>query len=71
MAYKGSFECAGLIFDIFDTERVPVGLTSNKYYITPMLATRVEIWLIKNNINKVENKDHMATLISQGLLGVY
>ena len=71
MAYQCSFKCEDIIFDIFDTERVPVGLTKNKYYITPKKAIGVELWLTESGLDKIRTKEQMETLISKGLVGVY
>lgn len=71
MAYQCSFKCADIIFDIFDTERVPIGLTKNEYYITPKKAMGVELWLAENGLDKVRTMEQIETLIFIGLIGIY
>jgi hypothetical protein len=71
MAYQCSFKCADIIFDIFDTERVPVGVTKNKYFITPKKAIDAELWVIENKIDKVRTNEQMEMLISKGIIGTY
>ena len=71
MAYQCSFKCEDIIFDIFDTERVPIGLTKNDYYITPKMAAGVELWLLENKLDKVRTMEQIETLIFIGLIGIY
>ncbi len=71
MAYQCSFKCEDIIFDIFDTERVPIGLTKNKYYITPKKAVEVELWLLENKLDKVRTREQVEVLISKEFIGIY
>jgi len=71
MPYLCSFKCIDIVFDIFDTERVPIGVTKNKYFVTPQRAMNIEIWMLKNNIDKIKTKEQLELLISNNLLGIY
>jgi len=71
MPYLCSFKCIDIVFDIFDTGRVPIGVTKNKYFVTPQRAMNIEIWMLKNNIDKIKTKEQLELLISNNLLGIY
>ena len=66
-----TFRCAGIEFDVYDSERVPVGLSECKYFITPDKIKLVEQWSKINGIDKVRTAEQMHTLISVKLIGVY
>ena len=65
------FKCAGTIFDIYDSERVPVGVSSNKYYITPNRTVLAHQWLWENGLDKIRTPEHVQALVSKNILGVY
>ena len=71
MAIIGVFRCADIDFDIHDSERIPIGLSAEKYYITPKKIDLVEQWLTTNNLEKVETKEQVELLISLKLIGTY
>ena len=66
-----SFRCAGIEFDLHDSERIPVGLSSLKYYVTPHRMELIEQWLRINSHPKVCTKQQMHQLISMKLIGTY
>lgn len=71
MPYQASYICCNIIFDIWDSERILSGLTSNKYFITPSLFEKVEKWMIDNFILKVETKEQMDFLIKSKFIQKY
>ena len=71
MGKVATFCCAGTEFDVYDSERVPVGLSKYKYYITPNKVKLVEQWIKINGIDKVRTAEQMRMLISTKLIGVY
>lgn len=71
MAYLGSYNCSDVIFDIYDSERIPVNKTKNEHYVTPKRLIKIEVWMIKNNIYKIDSIDIVNTLIKENMIGTY
>jgi hypothetical protein len=71
MAYCCSYKCCDVIFDVFDSERVLLGVTKNKYYVTPSLMDRIDAWMIENMIIMITKQEDMEELISRGLVAQY
>ena len=66
-----TFRCASIKFDFYDSERVPVGLSECKYYLTPHRLELIERWIKVNGFDKIRTKEQMQMLISTKLLGTY
>ncbi len=66
-----TYECSGILFDFYDTERVPADSPDAKYYITPKKLALVEKWLIEHNIDKITTEEQMNFLIEQGWVVLY
>ena len=66
-----SMNCAGVIFDIYDGERVPLGMSKNKYYVTPSLGQNIKAWMAASCVDKVKTFEQMQELIQKGLIGSY
>lgn len=71
MALACVFECDTIEFDVYDSERVPVGKSTYKYYVTPSRVSEIEQWLRLRNLDKVTTRTHMEELIAIGLIGEY
>ena len=71
MSLLCSFNCCDTIFDVYSSERVPVGLTKNKYYITPKRLALIEAWMIRSNVDKIISKDMIEHLINNKLITEY
>jgi len=66
-----SFSCAGYIFDIYDNDRIPVGLSKNKYYVVPSMHDNLKLWMFDKAIEKISTKEHMQELIEIGYIKTY
>lgn len=71
MALLCSYACAGYSFDVYDSERVPVGKSSYKYYVTPRRMTLIEQWMYDNFVMKIDKPEQVQELIDKGFIGVY
>jgi hypothetical protein len=71
MARLLTFECAGIAFDVYDTDRIPVGKSKYKYFITPAMISAVEKWIKDSGVDKVRTREQMEQLISMGFIGAY
>jgi len=71
MAFICGMKCAGIIIDIHDSERVAMGVSKNKYYITPSRTTQVNQWLWENGLDMVTTAEHVQELVDKKILGVY
>lgn len=71
MSYQASYLCCDVIFDIWDSERILSGMTSNKYFITPSLLEKVEKWMIDNFILEISTKEQMGFLIENKFIQKY
>lgn len=71
MALICSMNCDDVIFDIYDNERIPIGLSKNKYYVTPKLSNNIQLWMLSEYVEKVGTKEQMAELIKLGFIGTY
>ena len=71
MAKLLTYKCADILFDLYDTERVPVIKSDIKYYITPKRLDEVCEWLDSCNDTKITTIDQMEILIAIGLIGEY
>lgn len=63
--------CGNIIFDVYNTERVPLGISKNKYYVTPESAQDIRFWMWNNNVEKVSSEKHMRELIELGYIRNY
>jgi hypothetical protein len=66
-----TYDCSGIVFDFYDTERVPEDSSDANYYLTPKKLALVEKWLIENNIDKITTLDQMSLLIERGWIASY
>ena len=71
MARLLTYKCAGIEFDFYDTERVPIIKSAVKYFMTPSRLDEVCEWMKIRNITSVTASDQMEELIAIGLLGEY
>ena len=71
MARQASMKCAGVVFDIYDSERVPVGISKNNYYVTPNVLEDIRFWMFDKGINKVTTLEEMQELIRLGYIKDY
>ncbi len=67
-----SFKCNDIVFDVYDTERIPMGAHKYKYYITPRRYALIEAWRIKNDIfDPISSKEQLDYLIDNDFIGTY
>jgi hypothetical protein len=71
MGYLGSYKCAGIIFDMYDIERVSIDTTGNKYYITPCRLIEAQKWMLEKNIEEIVSVEDMEELIDKDIIGIY
>jgi len=71
VALQASMNCAGIIIDIYDTERVPIGVSKNQYYLTPSAVEDIRFWMFDKGINKVTTLEEMQELIRLGYIKNY
>ena len=71
MALVCKVVCDGVIIDVYDSERIPIGTSQNKYYLTPSMLPEIKEWLKINNLEKIMTVDHIESLLSVGLVGEY
>jgi len=72
MAYCCSYKCCDVIFDIYDTERIPVERpTENRYYITPDRCSEIEKWMVDNLVLHINSKAQLSFIIEKDWLAVY
>jgi len=71
MAKLLTYKCAGIEFDFYDTERVPVIKSDVKYFMTPGRLKEVCEWMKIRTVTSVTTSEHMEELIAIGLLGEY
>ena len=65
------FRCANIDLDVYDSERIPVGMSENLYYVTPHRIDLIEQWINVNGIDKIRTKEQVQQLVSLELIGVY
>ena len=71
MSLLCSYNCAEVKFDVYDSERILVGKSKYKYFVTPSRIKDIEDWMRRRDVLKIETDDHMEELIALGLLGEY
>lgn len=73
MPYETTWECAGIKFDIFssDSEKVPIGLTDNKYFLIESRLPYVEAYLIENDLDLIRTPEQFTELLSKGIIQEY
>jgi len=71
MAKVCVFNCADIEFDVYDSERIPIGVADSKYYITPKMIDEVDVWRKIKGVFRVTTAEHMEELIAVGLIGEY
>ena len=71
MSLLCSFKCFDIILDLHDTERVPIGTTDHKYYLTPKKLASIEAWMIRNNISKIDSEDLVHNLIQKNMIASF
>ena len=75
MAKIATIQCIDnmdIVFDYYDSERVPMEGNSTKYYITPNRAIRIDKWSIENDItDPIISRDHIQFLIDNDYIGTY
>ncbi|GEM_PF-6594503 len=72
MAKLLTFKCEDVIFDVYDTERVPMDSSKYQYFITPRRFARIEAWRIQNNLNSpISTKEQLDYLIQNDMIGTY
>ena len=71
MARQASMKCVGMIIDIYDTERVPLGVSKNQYYLTPSAVEDIRFWMFDKGINKVTTLEEVQELIRLGYIKDY
>jgi hypothetical protein len=71
MALVGIMKCAGILLDIYDSERVPVGISKNKYYMTPRRTDLANKWLWENGLDKITTVEQIQKLADDKILGAY
>jgi hypothetical protein len=72
MAKILTFKCEDVIFDVYDSERVPMGEHKYLYFITPKRFAKIEVWRITNNIeSKISTKEQLDYLIVNDYIGTY
>jgi hypothetical protein len=64
-------KCADTIFDIYDTERVPVGISKNQYYVTPSMIDDIRFWMFDKGINRISTNEELQELIRIGYIKSY
>ena len=65
------FCCDEINFDVYDSERIPIGKSENLYYVTPSRLDLIAQWLTINDIDKIRTKNQIQTLISLKLIATY
>lgn len=70
MSLVCAYKCIDVVFDIYNTEDVERA-SDCKYYVTPKLSAKIEKWMIENNVDKIQTKEHLDYLIHNGYFGVY
>jgi hypothetical protein len=71
LALLASYLCAGIEFDIYDSERVPVGKSKYKYFVTPRRIDLIEHWMFENFVLHITKPEQMHELIEKNLIGTY
>ena len=72
MSRHCSINCAGILLDVYDSERVPTeSPTENNYYVTPGMAGRLQAWLSERELKKITTADQITALIEIGYIGAY
>jgi hypothetical protein len=71
MAMVGSYQCEDVIFDIYNSEKVPIIKKPGRYFVTPSRVKAIQLWASNLGIFKISTKEQLNKIIGLGLLVKY